>query len=136
MVGPGEKGKNESVMRVSQFVRRVCRGSIKSPYGGWSAMLDMRTAVIPFFLVILPFVIVFFIVDNLLGLSPAHKRVWWPILPSAGIWLLSLLGAYWGGGDPRPIDMRAVMFRYGIFGAILIVVGMVVVTGCGNRGCS
>jgi len=99
-------------------------------------MLDMRTAVISFILVILPFVIVFFIVDNVLGLSPPHKRVWWPILPSAGVWLLSLLGAYWGGGDPRPIDTRAVMLRNGIFGAILIVVGIVVVTGCGNRGCS
>ena len=99
-------------------------------------MLDMRTAVISFILVILPFVIVFFIVDNVLGLSPPHKRVWWPILPSAGIWLLSLGVAYAVGGDPRPIDMRAVMFRYGIFGVIVIVVGIVVVIGCGNRGCS
>jgi len=99
-------------------------------------MLDMRTAVIPFFLVILPCVIVFIIVDNVFGFSPAHKRVWWPILPSAGIWLLSLGVAYAVGGDPRPIDMRAVMIRYSIFGAIVIVVGIVVVTGCGNGGCS
>ena len=99
-------------------------------------MLDMRTAVIPFMIVILPFVIVFFIVDNLLGLSPAHKRVWWPILPSALIWLLSLGVAYAAGGDRRPIDMRAVMFRYVIFGVIIIVVAIVVATGCRNGGCS
>ena len=78
----------------------------------------------------------FFIVDNLLGLSPAHKRVWWPILPFAGVWLLSLGVAYAAGGDPRPIDMGAVMFRYVIFGVILIAVAIVVVTGCRNGGCS
>lgn len=99
-------------------------------------MMDMRTAVIPIFIVIMPLVIVFFMVDNLLGLSPAHKRVWWPILPAACVWLLSLGAAYSAGGDPRPIDTRAVVLRYAVCGGILVAVVIVVVTGCRNGGCS
>jgi len=96
----------------------------------------MRTAVIPVFIVTLPVVIVFFMVDNLLELSPAHKRVWWPILPPAVIWLVSVAVAYSAGGDPRPIDARAIALRYVMFGGIFVAVTILVVTGCHNGGCS
>jgi len=99
-------------------------------------MMEMRTAVIPIFIVILPCGIVYFVIDNIFGVSPAAKRVWWPILPSSLIWLLSIAIAYSAGGDPRPIDARAIALRYVMFGGIVVAVAIVVVTGCRNGRCS
>jgi len=126
-------GINSTQMK--SFVQRVVRGAFKPAFSGYARYWDMRGAMVPVFLIFLPFFAAFLVLANLGFIdSGGHAPVWWPLIPMFGIWLLSFGSAYFAGASAKPVDVRAALIRYGILVSIIAAVGVVVI-GCGGRPC-
>jgi len=121
-------------MQMKSFVQRVVRGAFKSRYSGYWRYWDLRAAMIPIFLTVLPFLAAFLVLAKLGFIDSGHDPVWWPLIPLFVIWLGSFGVAYLGGASAEPIDVGAAVIRYGIFISIIAVV-LTVVIGCGGRPC-
>jgi hypothetical protein len=119
---------------MKSFVQRVVRGAFKSAYSGYSRYWDLRGAMVPIFLTLIPFLAAFLLLSYLGFIESGHAPVWWPLIPLFAIWLLSFGSAYLAGASPQQVDVRFVVIRYGMIVFIIAVV-LTVVIGCGGQPC-
>jgi hypothetical protein len=120
-------------MQMKSFMQRIVRGALRTPYSGYARYWDMRRAMIPVFLTVIPFLAAFLVLANL-GFIDSGAPVWWPLIFLLVIWLWSFGSAYLAGASPAPVDVRAAIIRYGILVSIIAVV-LTVVIGCGGGPC-